>query len=310
MPIYRQQPPLVVDTALDIIKDDSLAPSPAILPPQSTATPTGVHPDDIARIMIMTESLRRFTTAQSLREASRVSATAAQNGSAVVDDNDDEEVDFDRRYTMAAEPYMRRPPAPLWTKNSPPVQTERVIPIRTGPPEESDAFSSSSFDIPQRSHYASTKLRAFSDVSQLLSRPTFSPLAASFPSVLDERPEDEEDLDLHDERGRSPSSDYTYRREHSRTPSSGAPSDAFRICDPCADVTRIRTTTRGNKYIYPGASFTGTQKSGRNNYDVTVTIVVRKLSFRSKRPLTDPPRMLRTLTSPLLSSADTSKSMA
>lgn len=312
MPIYRQQPPLVVDTALEIIKDDSVAPSPAtILPPQlppSTPTPN-VRPEDVARIM--NDTLQRVIAAQSQRDLSRFNSSAAQNGSAIVDDNDVEDLDFDRRYTMAAERFMRRPPATSWTK------TAQPVPIRTGHSDQTDAFSSGTFDIPQRSQYTSTKLRAFSDVSQLLSRPTFSPLAASFPDVVDERTEEEEDLDLlplHDQRGRSPSSDYTYRRDHSRTPSSGVASDSFRVCDPCADVTRIRTTTRGNKYIYPGATFTGTQKSGRNNYDVTVTVVVSLADphvASESLPLTTCTLfpILRTLTSPVPSSAAISKSM-
>jgi hypothetical protein len=44
--------------------------------------------------------------------------------------------------------------------------------------------------------------------------------------------------------------------------------------DPLADITRIRIRSRGNHCLYPGAAFQGTQKSGRNSYDVNVTIVV------------------------------------
>ncbi|KXN92228.1 hypothetical protein AN958_08681 [Leucoagaricus sp. SymC.cos] len=43
--------------------------------------------------------------------------------------------------------------------------------------------------------------------------------------------------------------------------------------DPLTDVTRIRVRTRANRCLYPGATFEGTQKSGRNSYGVTVTIV-------------------------------------
>lgn len=44
--------------------------------------------------------------------------------------------------------------------------------------------------------------------------------------------------------------------------------------DPLADITRIRIRSRGHHCLYPGAAFQGTQKSGRNSYDVNVTIVV------------------------------------
>ncbi|KAI0341660.1 hypothetical protein BDW22DRAFT_1358491 [Trametopsis cervina] len=43
--------------------------------------------------------------------------------------------------------------------------------------------------------------------------------------------------------------------------------------DPFVDITRIRVRSQGHQCLYPGASFQGTQKSGRNSYDVNVTIV-------------------------------------
>lgn len=43
--------------------------------------------------------------------------------------------------------------------------------------------------------------------------------------------------------------------------------------DPLADITRLRVRTQTHHCLYPGASFQGTQKSGRNSYDVNVTIV-------------------------------------
>ncbi|KAI0040901.1 hypothetical protein FA95DRAFT_1450674, partial [Auriscalpium vulgare] len=43
--------------------------------------------------------------------------------------------------------------------------------------------------------------------------------------------------------------------------------------DPFVDITRIRMRSQGHHCLYPGATFQGTQKSGRNSYDVTVTIV-------------------------------------
>ncbi|KAF8163480.1 vacuolar import and degradation protein-domain-containing protein [Crassisporium funariophilum] len=56
----------------------------------------------------------------------------------------------------------------------------------------------------------------------------------------------------------------TSSRQHSSTPWSP---------DPFADITRLRIRSRGHHCLYPGASFQGTQKSGRNSYDVNVTIV-------------------------------------
>lgn len=65
------------------------------------------------------------------------------------------------------------------------------------------------------------------------------------------------------------------RQPHSREPQEKPPiaQAAISTPDPLADVTRIRVRTRANHCLYPGAKFEGTQKSGRNSYDVTVTIV-------------------------------------
>ncbi|KAI5121655.1 hypothetical protein M0805_002731 [Coniferiporia weirii] len=43
--------------------------------------------------------------------------------------------------------------------------------------------------------------------------------------------------------------------------------------DPLVDITRLRVRSKGYKCLYPGATFKGSQKSGRNSYDVNVTIV-------------------------------------
>ena len=48
----------------------------------------------------------------------------------------------------------------------------------------------------------------------------------------------------------------------------------FSPADPLTDITRLRIPSRGHHCLYPGAEFQGTQKSGRNSYDVNVTIVV------------------------------------
>lgn len=44
---------------------------------------------------------------------------------------------------------------------------------------------------------------------------------------------------------------------------------------PLVDITRLRVRSPTHHCLYPGATFTGTQKSGRSSYDVNVTIVVR-----------------------------------
>jgi len=43
---------------------------------------------------------------------------------------------------------------------------------------------------------------------------------------------------------------------------------------PLADITRLRIRSCAHQCLYAGAVFQGTQKSGRNSYDVYVTIVV------------------------------------
>ncbi|KAG6867012.1 hypothetical protein C0991_003928 [Blastosporella zonata] len=42
---------------------------------------------------------------------------------------------------------------------------------------------------------------------------------------------------------------------------------------PLIDITRLRVKSNGSDCLYPGAIFRGIQKSGRNNYEVDVTIV-------------------------------------
>lgn len=54
--------------------------------------------------------------------------------------------------------------------------------------------------------------------------------------------------------------------------------------DPLADITRLRIRSRGHHCLYPGAAFQGTQKSGRNSYDVNVTIVVCLPSLLNRKP--------------------------
>lgn len=49
------------------------------------------------------------------------------------------------------------------------------------------------------------------------------------------------------------------------------------LLDPFVDITRLRIRPRGYHCLYPGATFSGLQKSGKSSYDVTVTIVVSLL---------------------------------
>jgi glucose-induced degradation protein 4 len=60
-------------------------------------------------------------------------------------------------------------------------------------------------------------------------------------------------------------------------------SSSYSSPDPLSDITRLRTRSRGHHCLHPGSAFQGTQKSGRNSYDVNVTIVVCLLS-RPLRP--------------------------
>ena len=45
--------------------------------------------------------------------------------------------------------------------------------------------------------------------------------------------------------------------------------------NPLVDITKLRVRSPTHHCLYPGATFAGTQKSGRSSYDVNVTIVVR-----------------------------------
>ncbi|KAH0827151.1 vacuolar import and degradation protein-domain-containing protein [Lanmaoa asiatica] len=46
------------------------------------------------------------------------------------------------------------------------------------------------------------------------------------------------------------------------------------VPDPATDITHLRVRAQRHHCLYPGATFQGTQKSGRNSYEVNVTIVV------------------------------------
>lgn len=67
-----------------------------------------------------------------------------------------------------------------------------------------------------------------------------------------------------------------------RAPPAPHPSSAHP--DPLADITRLRVRSQGHHCLYPGAIFQGTQKSGRNSYDVSVTIVVSRCAISAREP--------------------------
>ena len=69
----------------------------------------------------------------------------------------------------------------------------------------------------------------------------------------------------------------THSSAHHPTPSTAIDSRRQKctILDPMVDITRLRVRTSSHHCLYPGATFVGTQKSGRSSYDVAVTVVVR-----------------------------------
>ncbi|KAF8682502.1 Vacuolar import and degradation protein [Rhizoctonia solani] len=71
----------------------------------------------------------------------------------------------------------------------------------------------------------------------------------------------------------SPDSPPPSDREHPRDSALRSRSAALSEPDPYADVTRLRLNNTRQDCLYPGASFVGIQKSGRNSYNVSVTIV-------------------------------------
>ncbi|KAG0705993.1 vacuolar import and degradation protein-domain-containing protein [Suillus ampliporus] len=62
-------------------------------------------------------------------------------------------------------------------------------------------------------------------------------------------------------------------RNHTSTDSRSLSLNTSSSPDPLLDITHIRVRSQGHHCLYPGAVFQGTQKSGRNSYDVNVNIV-------------------------------------
>lgn len=101
-----------------------------------------------------------------------------------------------------------------------------------------------------------------SPTSPVLTRPTLSPIDTSGASSSSSQAPVAQRVDSYN----------TGTRQRSHVSSSYAP-------DPLTDITRLRVRSQGHHCLYPGATFKGTQKSGRNSYDVNVTIVVRKTAY-------------------------------
>ncbi|KAG8998682.1 hypothetical protein FRB93_013461 [Tulasnella sp. JGI-2019a] len=248
MPIYKVQPQLTLNTALDVtaqIKDDSLASSPAVHLPSS-------HPDSrlpLEEVSNMLNSLvrRAPSTATAMPP---VEATFVPNV-----------------YSNAAASTSTTPASkvPRWASSLSSSQasvTDNTVTRTSNNTRSSSTLISFPSPTPLKS-------RAQSDVSLHVSRPTFSP---TWKTTLPPTFEGESSSSTIDgpttpvaRRDRSTSSD--------RSSPSTATSASFPPPCPYRDITRLRVASRGNSYLYPGASFSGTQKSGRNNYDVTVTVV-------------------------------------
>ncbi|KAG8847866.1 hypothetical protein FRB96_001381 [Tulasnella sp. 330] len=243
MPIYKvHQPLLTLNTTVDVaaqIKDDSLAPSPAII--LSPSRPESRLPsDDVSTLL---ETLIRPGTTRA-EVTSRVPAPLAEASVRGADAAGAMATFVPNRYSNAAASSSTTKPPRLATQNT---NDNSLIAFPSPPP---------------------IKSRAQSDVSLHVSRPTFSPTwTTSLPPTFEVETSSPPTSPVYDR--------YARQRERSTSSSdrSSATSASFPPPDPYRDITQLRVTSRGNSYLYPGASFSGTQKSGRNNHDVTVTVV-------------------------------------
>ncbi|KAI0780967.1 vacuolar import and degradation protein-domain-containing protein [Trametes elegans] len=125
-------------------------------------------------------------------------------------------------------------------------------------------FASTTSDVPMPSCHSSPshssrfdKLPASPSASPVVSRPTLAPIdtshASSSQAPVSQRPD----------QAAAPHASGSRQRASSPTT----------VPDPLSDITRLRVRSQGHHCLYPGATFQGTQKSGRNSYDVNVTIV-------------------------------------
>jgi len=79
-----------------------------------------------------------------------------------------------------------------------------------------------------------------------------------------------------------PINSQTSATSHVTSPTTAVrPSQSFHS-NPLTDITRLRVRHQTHHCLYPGSTFKGTQKSGKNSYDVNVTIVVRVLPISTE----------------------------
>ncbi|CAK5277664.1 unnamed protein product [Mycena citricolor] len=108
-----------------------------------------------------------------------------------------------------------------------------------------------------------------------LSSPSYRPLPPYYPPIA-LRSEPEPPFVHAQEPCAQPLKQVSDPPETVRSPARG--STYVKYPDPLTDITRLRVRQKSHHVLHPGATFQGTQKSGRNSYDVTVTIVDVDLS--------------------------------
>ncbi|KAB5596420.1 hypothetical protein CTheo_57 [Ceratobasidium theobromae] len=124
-----------------------------------------------------------------------------------------------------------------------------------------------------------TRLRRQSALAPMVEEPTeYEATPSSPPTTPPAQPESshlipisipfDSHLVTHSPRLASPDSPPPRERDIHRSRSAPAPE-----LDPFTDITRLRLNNTRQDCLYPGASFVGIQKSGRNSYNVSVTIV-------------------------------------
>lgn len=135
--------------------------------------------------------------------------------------------------------------------------------------EDMDRPSSSTPSLPHVEPPSSVPTLLETPVVHVPSRPTPTPIDTTLAPPQARRPS----LTAQ----RSPVQLATPSSSRSRPPAALTASP-----DPLSDITRLRVRSQGHHCLYPGATFQGTQKSGRNSYDVNVTIVVSTIMQTSR----------------------------
>lgn len=142
------------------------------------------------------------------------------------------------------------------------VAPPRALSPATGPVAEPPTSTSSA---PGSGLVQSPRLPHSTLSSPVLTRPTLAPIDTAAPSASASQVSSGRRTEL-------PTVSYSsgHRQRSHASSSTSTP-------DPLLDITRLRVRSQGHHCLYPGATFQGTQKSGRNSYDVNVTIVVRRV---------------------------------